>query len=259
MSDANQSNTPALDAVEAARKALAEAQERLAAEERKNADRIREEKALKDAQARLAARKAEFEQRKGHMAKLLDEIRKLLPDAGFALDVVEPTLEGAREVGGRVGLQIGQARYLGDVDVALETKYSGSSWSRRTSGLKMVLGSYGNRRAYPQKSDGTFSYAKIAQELADRFNAARAVVQREQRGNRNLAASKAAIAQALGENSLERFGPVQLDPSQHDGSRAYLKLSVTQSFKAERAVELALKIQRMLQEAVAEEKEEKQV
>jgi len=238
MTDATNTRTPATDALAAARKALADAEAAVLAQEAANKEALAAEQLLVDRRKRLVAAQAAHLVHKAHYEALFAEIVKLLPDAGLVLVDIPPAVNSSTRsydhMLGRLRIDRPDGKlYIGSCTLELRDRYTGNAWRRVSSGERQfTIGTYGDKRTFPQKADKTFSYGKIAKEFANRYNAHFAEKAREAQAHAAATGSRALIT---GMNipaeckQLYQSGPVHVHNSARDGA----KVTVTVKFDIE--------------------------
>lgn len=92
-----------------------------------------------------------------------------------------------------------------NVSLCFEVVYSGGSWHAHATGSKMVVGSYGESKTFPQKADGTFSYEKIAKAFAEKYEAKNAEARREANEKSAQAYNDAAVKTLINKFGTEAY------------------------------------------------------
>jgi len=102
------------------------------------------------------------------------------------------------------------------VSVYFETAYSSSGWHSRANGVRIVIGSYEDRRFYKVRKDGTYNLPKIVETVKEKHVAAKVAAERankkEALRNRNKS-----IATALKNKHFDR----EKKPWSYDGDFYY--------------------------------------
>ena len=215
--------------------------QQLEAEARAAAEALAEAKEQERAAARAAEeakRKAEYEAKQSAetaaRAKVAAALVEALQAAGVnSAHLIEPHKS-------QVSVLPGDA-YDGNCSLSIERAYAASSrYSFRSQpvGWKVIVGQYGDRKSYPQKKDGTFSYAKIAEEVASRLSVRKAAAER-QRKEANLSNANDAIVATLKEAfKLRDYGSVRLYPSKYQEERVVVKVAIDKPMTLEQATAL---------------------
>lgn len=101
--------------------------------------------------------------------------------------------------------------------ISFKEQWSSGNWGRPTGKFSLYVdhGFAGEKKRFPQKADGTFSYAKVAQQIVDNFEAAQAQTKRAAE-----AAAKKASSAELVEQLRAEFGLSEYD-SRFKASRGY--------------------------------------
>lgn len=177
--------------------------------EQLQAEALAAQTALQEAQEQV--RRAE---REAIQAKEREEQRKRDEVSHAKRTVIAEKLVEALHAAGVASAEVKNSQvvlagdsYSGTASISIEAAYEpGSSWRRKPIGLKVVIGSYGaDRVSFPQLKDGHFSYAKIAQRIAERLNAIKARGERTKEDQRTLALSSKIAEQLKQQFSLPEY------------------------------------------------------
>jgi hypothetical protein len=95
------------------------------------------------------------------------------------------------------------------VEITEERNGSGY-WAKSNGRLRVTVGDYGDKTGFPQKADGTFNYAKIAQKVKDQLDV-RAAKEAGRKRTEALASNGNALAEQLREElGVEEHGDVTI-------------------------------------------------
>jgi hypothetical protein len=190
----------------------AQAEAALRAEEA--ARRAAEEKASEEWRAERAAERAASNAR---VEKHLKQIKQHLPtamnviisDGCITIDGIRPQWE-------------------------FKERYTSSTWrSRPTGTYQFTVGDWGDRKVFPQRKDGTFSYAKLAEQMLHQVQVVKVRQElRDAQENNKLFA--AAIREEFG---IDHWSSM-VTPSQADQKPIHLRVSINRAVTTERAREI---------------------
>lgn len=112
-----------------------------------------------------------------------------------------------------------------------------SAWrSRETSQLQVTIGSYGERKTYPQKKDGSFSYDKIADRVCEWAQGKIETAKTERGKQNNSGRTSEWLASHPG--IKEYYGAMRVSPSSVDGSPLFVKIEISRAMDEETATAL---------------------
>lgn len=113
-------------------------------------------------------------------------------------------------------------------------RYTSSGWrSKPTGTFQFSVGDYGERKVFPQRKDGSFSYLKISQEMVDSVRVAKARKQRNDAQKTNEQ-----VADAVREEFGFREWSSNVTASTEADKPIHLQLSINHAFTVDRAFEI---------------------
>lgn len=191
-----------------------QAQAEVARKAEEAARRAAEEKASEEWRAKRAAERAASN---ACVEKHLKQIKQHLPSA---MNVIISdgciTIDGIRPIW------------------EFKERYTSSSLhSRPTGTYQFTVGDWGDRKVFPQRKDGSFSYAKVAEQMLHQVQVAKV---RKELANAQTANHSAAAA-IREEFGIDRWSS-KVTPSQSVEKPIHLQISINRAVTTERAREI---------------------
>lgn len=194
--------------------------------------RDRAAKAQRDLeQAQIDARNADFEAKERAKQEKLDGIAKIKQAMREALLAEVVKLKPTAVLAGH-RITITEGEYEDSVSIGLVDE---NEFGYRSNGkIRLTISrSYGDTKQFPQKKDGTHSYAAAAQYAVELFDRAKRDRERYDEKDRLRSANRP-IADALN----KEFGGSKVDPSQYNEGKVHVRFEINEELTEEQARDL---------------------
>ena len=121
----------------------------------------------------------------------------------------------------------------------LDEEWTKSSWhSKRTGKYRFVTGDYGNRTSYPERKDGTFNYAAIAEKLIGEANKKNRQLQADRQRNNNMNEVRDLISEVFPDQERSKYQDA-IAPSAVADKPVFFSLKISQAMTVDEARKLA--------------------